>query len=263
MNTISTPKKNNGKKIEWTQQDDAEYNRLAVEMNEDIRFQFTLFTFGVTTTAAVLSLIVSAAIRNTANTQSVLPYGIYFLVPFVVLLPTSMMILNRARTRNRKASYIMVTLEYKRLRAEGINDKTSLDDVKKYPYLPWETALHIIERTNLERGSRVHLAPALLYMFISYFAIEMLCIALAVLTSIHSSQPVLYWLSGFFFIVLILVYVFRISALRRLTSTNSIQGYVENWLKYKYGDIDKSPRYLKEWINKHYKNKPLGKLRIN
>lgn len=247
----------------WTQQDDAEYNRLATEMNEDLRFQFTLFTFGITTTTAVLGLIATTIIRADDPSLSGFPFGIFFLVPLVVLLPTSLMILNRARTRNRKACYVMVVLEYKRLRAGGITDQTSLEEVKNLPFLPWETALHIIERSNSDRSARVHLAPAIRYMFSSYFTIEILCIVLAFYTLIRVTQMFPVWLAVILAIVVIPVYFFRIIALLKLTSGDSVQGYAEKWLIYKYNVRNKKPPvYLSEWINKHYKKKPRQSLRI-
>lgn len=254
MNSPGTSNEEKEKSLpSWTPQDDAEYNRLALEMNEDAKLQFTLFTFSITAATAVLGFLTRSMEGTNSTLSSGLPSGYLFLVPLVVLLPTSLMILNRARTRNRKAAYIVVSFDYKRLRSEGVTDQTPLDEVRQYPYLPWETALHILDRTNWEANRRVHLAPALKYMFISYFAIEIICIALAVYIS---RQAIWYMLVIMGLIVvssIIPVYWFRIKVLIRLTRDISIQGFVKQWLILKPDKIGGAPQYLQIWIEEFEK----------
>jgi len=233
----------------WTQQDDAEYNRLATEMNEDSKTQFTLFTFSITASTAILGFLTSTAVASNAILLPGLPHGSFFLVPLIVLLPTSMLILNRARTRNRKAAYIIVNFDYKRLCAEGITNQTSLEEVRRSTFLPWETALHILDRTNPKVNRYVHLAPSLKYMAICYFVVEILCAALALYMTRQDSLYTLIGLGMAIAFVVIPVYRYRIKALVELKGSISIQGYVEQWLKLKYGTVDNAPmKYLSQWI---------------
>jgi hypothetical protein len=236
----------------YTEHDDAEYHRLAAEMNEDARLQFTLFTFGITASTAVLGFLTSADISSISPLLSGLPPGSFFLTPLIVLIPTSLTILNRARTRNRKASYIMVNFDRKRLYAEEeINDKTSLEKVRKHPFLPWETALHILQRTNPKDSPhrRVHLAPSLKYMAICYCILEMLCVFLTFYASRKADLLVNGIMGGILAILLIFAYWSRGSTLIDLRKTISIQGYVKQWLNLKYGtDEETGPKYLFEWV---------------
>lgn len=232
----------------WTSQDDAEYNRLAVEMNEDGKLQFTLFTFGVTTSTAILGILSGTVINSNLTNIWGLPPGFFFLVPLMVLLPTSLVILNRARTRNRKAAYIVVYYDYKRLIHDcGITDETALEDVRKLPFLPWETALHILDRTNPQHNRPGHLAPALKYMAYCYYTIEILCVVLAIYTSL--SAPII--LQGILFFIAVgslgIVYKDRRHTLRELSKDLSIQGFVKAWLEIS-GRKANLPRYLQEWI---------------
>lgn len=232
----------------WTSQDDAEYNRLAVEMNEDGKLQFTLFTFGVTTSTAILGLLSRIAIETNATGIWGLPPGFFFLVPLMVLLPTSLVILNRARTRNRKAAYIVVYYDYKRLVHDcGITDDTSLEQVRKLPFIPWETALHILDRTNPQHNRPGHLAPALKYMAYCYYTIEILCVILAIYTSLSAPWVLQGILLIFATTSLLVVYRDRRSTLRMLNRELSIQGFVKAWLEIS-GRKGNLPRYLKEWI---------------
>lgn len=242
--------------VGWTQQDDAEYNRLAIEMNEDAKLQFTFFTFAITTTTAVLSILATKTSVPDLRSLSGLPPGLFFLTPLIILVPTSLLILNRARTRNRKAAYIIVSFEYKRLAAEGVTEQTSLGDVRQLPFIPWETALHILDRTNKNEDRRVHLAPAFKYMAYSYGSIEILCILLAVKSSwIELFQVPLYvqTILGIIAVLLIFSYVYRWRTLwTDLKSSISVQGYVEQWLKLKFhNDLNKAPRYLREWLEEY------------
>lgn len=232
----------------WTSQDDAEYNRLAVEMNEDGKLQFTLFTFGVTTSTAILGLLSRTAIGTNAINIWGLPPGFFFLVPLMVLLPTSLVILNRARTRNRKAAYIVVYYDYKRLIHDcGITNNTPLEEVRRLPFIPWETALHILDRTNPQHNRPGHLAPALKYMAYCYYTIEILCVILAIYTSLSAPLILQGILLMFAITSLLVVYRDRRNTLRMLSKELSIQGFVKAWLVIsgRKGDL---PRYLKEWI---------------
>jgi hypothetical protein len=259
MNAHTMPTSEDSGKLSpaWTRQDDAEYNRLSTEMTEDAKTQFTLFTFSITASTAVLGFLTSTALGAGSLGLLGLPPGAFFLVPLIVLLPTSWMILNRARTRNRKVGYIIICFDYKRLRAEGITDRTPLDEVRRYPFLPWETALHILERTNLSADPprQVHLARPLRYMTLSYFAIETLCIALAVYTSLQASWFV-FLILGLIVIGVLLLSYCRFKALMELKGRISIQGYVEQWLQLKFGKISGAPLYLQQWLEEYNRRKP-------
>lgn len=235
----------------WGTHDDAEYNRLAAEMNEDMKLQFKLFTFAITATTAVLGFLTSRTAGADSTLFSGLPLGTLFLTPLVLLLPTSLMVLNRARTRNRKAAYVVVALDYKRLRGEGVTDQTPLKEVRRLPVIPWETALHILDRTNRNENRRVHLAPSLKYMSISYFVIEILCVALAFYTSRQVGGSMLIYLALIVACLVFPVYGYRIRVLIGLKDEISVQGYVDNWLRYKFQESQDRPQYLREWIDEY------------
>lgn len=244
-----TPAKHKTALPVWTNQDDAEYNRLSIEMNEDAKLQFTFFTFGITASTAVLGFLTSSAVSVDSIPIPGLPVGAFFLVPLLILYPTSLLILNRARTRNRKAAYVITHLDYKRLRADGITDQTPLKAVREHPFLPWETALHVLERTNKRVHKNAHFPPALRYMYYCYFAIELLCIFLAFFTSSQTSTPTLWVMAGIIAVFTAPVYIVRIARVLMLKKELSIQGCVKRWLEYKFERYDKAPLYIREWIN--------------
>jgi len=221
----------------WSNQDDAEYNRLSTEMNEDAKLQFTFFTFGITASTAVLGFLTSSAV----NVNSIPIPG--------MLYPTSLLILNRARTRNRKAAYVITHLDYKRLRADGITDQTPLKAVREHPYLPWETALHIIERTNKRVHKNAHFPPALRYIYSCYFAIESICIFLAFFTSWQASKITLLAMGIAILVFTLPVYFIRVQRALLLKKQLSIQGCVKRWLEYKFEQYNNAPLYIREWIS--------------
>jgi hypothetical protein len=233
----------------WTTQDDAEYNRLSAEMNEDAKLQFTFFTFGITASTAVLGFLTSSAVNANAMPIPGLPTGVFFLVPLLVLYPTSLLIMNRARTRNRKAAYIITHLDYKRLMADGINDQTQLKAVREHPYLPWETALHILERTNKRVHKNAHFPPALRYMYACYSAIEFLCILLAIITSIQAPLISILAMLAVVIFFTIPVYVVRFQRAKLLRKELSIQGCVHRLLQYKFELYTDAPLYIRQWID--------------
>jgi hypothetical protein len=225
-------------------------------MNEDAKLQFTFFTFAITTTTAALSILATKSSVPDLRALSGLPPGLFFLIPLIILVPTSLLILNRARTRNRKAAYIIVSFEYKRLTAEGVTNYTPLEEVRQLPFLPWETALHILDRTNKNDDRRVHLAPAFKYMAYSYGSIETLCILLALKSSwfeILQLQLYVQLILGVMAVVLAYSYYYRSNVLfSDLKGSISVQGYVEQWLKLKFrNDLSKAPRYLREWLEEY------------
>lgn len=240
----------------WTSQDDAEYNRLSTEMNEDAKLQFTFFTFGITASTAVLGFLTSSAVSVSSIPLPGLPPGVFFLVPLVVLYPTSLLILNRARTRNRKAAYVITHLDYKRLQADGITAQTPLKTVREHPYLPWETALHILERTNRRVHRNAHFPPALQYIYSCYYAIEFLCILLAILTSLQASRLSLVLMLAMVTIFTIPVYIVRYQRARLLRKELSIQGCVKRWLEYKFEDYYDAPAYIRQWIDEFVDSEP-------
>ncbi len=230
--------------MEWTRQDAAECGRLVAEMSEDTRWQLQLFTFGVTAAALALSVLA----RGAPATETVVSPGLFWLGPLFVLVPASLMILNRARARNRKAAYMIVTLDYKRLLIEGVTDSTSLAEIRRRSDVPWETALHILERTNQETNTKPHLARALAYMTMSSLFSEILFISLAFLET-WSTNNILVVVVGFALVDASLIAT-RCLALRDLKRSTSIQGYVAHWLRLRYRNDHRSiPRYLSEWTD--------------
>ena len=202
-------------------------------MADDARWQIQLFTFALTATALILGV--------QAPNPMVVPSGLFFLSPLVVLIPSSLIILNRARTRNRKASYMMCYLDAKRLRIVGVDEQQdSLSQVRKRNDLPWETALHILER------NRPHIAPPLLYMGCSYVSLEATCIALSFAPSV---DPRVKLFNENVTAVYFVITGFRVRWLLRLGQGASIQGYVHRWLALRFGPNFKGcPKYLAEWI---------------
>lgn len=237
--------------VQWTQQDDAENNRLSSEMTDDTKLQFSLFTFGITTSTVVIGILASVAGTDKTLIFSNIPFGAFFLSPLIVLIPTSLVILNKARTRNRKAAYIIVNFDYKRLLSEGFTSSASLTEIRTYPFLPWETALHILQRTNPDKGKYVHLAPALKYMAVCYLVIEILCIFLGIYTSWQANPDLIIWIAIGGILIYLLITWHRATNLLQLKGKFSIQGYVEQWLDLK---STKKPAYLHEWI-KEFKNR--------
>jgi hypothetical protein len=170
-----------------------------------------------------------------------------FLSPLIVLVPTSLMILNRARTRNRKAAFMLVSLDYKRLCIAGVKTSETLKQVQSRDNLPWETHLHIVERWNSDKGP--HLAPALLYMVSCSVAMELLCIGLAFWIAWGNR-----WNRVGVAVVLLInlgLVAYRCRALWLLTGVNSIQGYAVAWLKRKYPNSDIQPLYLSEFVARY------------
>jgi hypothetical protein len=227
-------------------------------MNEDSKLQFTLFTFGITTSTVVLGFLTSPNSTGNLSVLPGIPTGFSFLVPLIVLIPTSLAILNRARTRNRKAAYIIVNFDYRRLRAEGVTDETPLAEVRQRPFLPWETALHILDRTNMSvsPSRRVHLGRILRYMAICYFVVEALCIFLSISTSRLGGSIMVLIMQILLALLILFAFFYRLNALAELTKTLSIQGYVENWLNLRYGNLERAPKYFREWIGEYHRQSP-------
>jgi len=231
----------------------AEYTRLADEMAEDAKWQLQLFTFAVTGSAAVLTLLsTQRSAEPGAITSALVPMGLFFLAPLVVVVPSSLMILNRARTRNRKAAFIVAYLDSRRLAEEPerpedkVDSVTTLAKVRESTTLPWETALQLLDRSNLTRNRRIHLGPALRYMFWGFFTIEALCLALTAV----SLQPQS-WISAWVLVVAVALFSalvgYRLALLRRLKREDSIQGFVRRWLELRTDRV-RWPTYLREWI---------------
>jgi hypothetical protein len=232
---------------QWSSEDEAECNRLATEMQEDARWQIQLFTFAVTATAVILGVIG----KIDSNVGDVIPAGLAFLSPLIVLIPTTLMILNRARTRNRKAAFMFSVLDCKRLRVSGVQHGDAFEEVKQRDDLPWETALHIIDRFDDKAGP--HLAPALRYMTICSFLMELLCMGLA-FWSLRQADPRVLLAVGAAALASLLLLSMRWRALAHLKGSKSIQGYAMGWLESR--NPNEVPRYLKEWVEVHKKFMP-------
>jgi hypothetical protein len=116
----------------------------------------------------------SAAIGTTVATSAI-PHGFFFLAPLIGVIPSSLMILNRARTRNRKPAFIVAYLDPARHSRGDAGTSPTLAAVRQMASLPWETALNVVQR-----GLRIHVAPALIHMFSGFFVIEILCLALGI-----------------------------------------------------------------------------------
>lgn len=244
--------------LKWEDPDAAECGRLVREMTEDATWQFRTFTFALTATGILLSVLGPILGGSTSHipelspaAQAALPQYLlpfFFLTPLVFLIPSSYIIMNRARTRNRKAAYMICVLDYKRLRIAGVGDGHSLDQVRRWQDVPWETALHLVhdDRRN------PHVAPALRYMAWTYFLTESICFLLA---GAMLTASVLWTRAVYLFAVLVTAEVYfvvhRLAILFSLRRDRSIQGHARSWLKVRFGESrEKWPVFFREWIQK-------------
>jgi hypothetical protein len=219
----------------WEEFDTIEYERLVSEMRDDARWQLQIFTFALTATA----LILGVRAPNASQLGAAIPGNLFPLAPLVILIPSSLIILNRARTRNRKAAYMLSYLEAKQLRIKGFAN-LSLETVRARPDLPWETALHLLDRKV------PHIPPALKYMVSCYIIIEWICVGL----SLYFSATLLArGVSTSFALFVIAASIFRLVLLYKLKGKRSIQGYSKQWLEHRHGkELENCPEYLKTWI---------------
>ena len=84
-----------------------EYRRLATEIIKDRELQFRLFWQSITVTAVIFSFCATIL-----DSELWLHYPIVILAPHLILIPTATIILNRARTVNRKSAYLMVVFDH-------------------------------------------------------------------------------------------------------------------------------------------------------
>jgi hypothetical protein len=129
--------------------------------------------------------------------------------------------------------------------------------VRQLDNLPWETALHILDRTQLHEKRGPHIPPALLYMMVSYTILETACALLALYTT-YSFNGLTFWL----LLLAVLgigstTYWFRFKLLRGLKHKLSIQGYAKRWFVAKFSDGTaeisptqdlRIPAYLRGWF---------------
>jgi hypothetical protein len=242
----------------WDNTDGKEFGRLVREMQTDATLQFQIFTFALSATAVILGVLAP----NPAKVGDNLPASaFFFLIPLIVLIPSSLMILNRARTRNRKSAYMICYLDAKRLRIGGVTDTASLADVRRRPDLPWETALHILMRTG--KTGLPHLPPALKYMGYCYLLAELVCLSPGAYFAISLKSPpseifmgagAAFWLS---------VAIYRTWALRQLKARASIQYFAKLWLVGRFGDtLVGCPQYFRDWIDETWHEKQPEQMRF-
>jgi len=84
----------------------AELSRLQEEIQRDRDLQFRVFWQAVTVTAVLFSLSVSVM-----KSDLVISFPFIFLVPHLILIPSTAIILNRARTGNRKNAYLLTRFD--------------------------------------------------------------------------------------------------------------------------------------------------------
>ncbi len=132
-----------------------EYRRLATEIIKDRELQFRLFWQSITVTAVIFSFCATIL-----DSELWLHYPIVILAPHLILIPTATIILNRARTVNRKSAYLMVVFDHY---ADSHN---------------WERDLSILRRMdNDEQPHRIpHRAATIRDMLTSLAMVELLCI---------------------------------------------------------------------------------------
>jgi hypothetical protein len=265
---------------QWTREDGAECSRLVQEMAADERFQFSLFTFGLTATAVILGVARASGHFETLH----IPRELVFLTPLIILVPSSALIVNRARSRNRKAAYMICYLDYKRLLASGVQDHLKLGEVRRRSEVPWETALNILDRSYdvhpLHRRRRVHLARAITWMMGSSMFVEMMCVGLFFasaggLLDVSKGGRTDYHVGDYIIFASVAVVVAELPLLAvrvyrtlLLEGRDSIQEYVVRWLELRYGPgwasdrhsgrRNDGPLYLAEWIHEwSQQRKPL------
>ncbi|MBI5504846.1 MAG: hypothetical protein HY899_08575 [Deltaproteobacteria bacterium] len=238
------------KPMKWEREDGAECMRLVGETAEDVHWQLQLFTSGIT--APALALCVLA--RGTPATGTVVSPGLFYLVPLLVLVSSSLVILNRARARNRKAAFV-IGLDYKRLSVAGVAvDTTPLTEACRRSDVPWETALHLLECTHVETQPRPHLPRALVYVTFASFFAEILLISLVVVEPLPR-KALLILVAGVAALDVALI-VYRSMAVFDLRGLTSIQGCAALRLRFPKRGPTRLPEYLVEWTDEC---EPLGR----
>lgn len=228
----------------WSTAHTTEYSRLATEMAEDAKWQLHLFTFGVTSAPVILTVLKGWLDSQIPSESLPVPAGWFFLAPLVVLVPTSFIILNRARTRNRKAAFIVTLMDPIRLADAGVGNHHRLQEVLRRGDLPWETALLFFERASPTSKRKTHFPPAVLTMLLSYFAIETVSwwLAYASVRTVIDAKTMVGML-----LVAVLLLGSRTWWFWRLRSAQSIQAYVVKWLEKGPALGFPWPQYLLDW----------------
>ncbi|MCG8470185.1 MAG: hypothetical protein MJB57_18570 [Gemmatimonadetes bacterium] len=208
-------------------------DRLSREMDTDTRIQFGTARFSITAAAILLGAVIAWSQRAPGSSSAIL-----FLLPVAILLPASLTILNRARTRNRKAAYVIAILDTHRLRLQGDGDLHG--DSLHRRLIPWETALHLAFRKT------PHSSGAIRNSLCATQLLEFACVYLAGWqliappevnggTSVRAAgfaHPAAF--VALFVIVIVGFWIRRVILYRRLKYDDSIQEYTKLWLKRAY-----------------------------
>lgn len=199
----------------------AEYQRLSEEIQRDRDLQFTVFWQSLAVTALLLSVF--------AGTLSLIAWSripFVVLAPHIILIPACAIILNRARTANRKSGYVIVAFT-------SHNDNNTNSRMRN-----WEHDLSVFrsKENSQDNDTPPHRATTILHMLISATVMEILClvafIALMIFPddtdSLTSSigELMLAW-------IYLLFYSYMLSARTKAyfctRYADSIQGYAKRW----------------------------------
>ena len=224
----------------------ADLDRLINEIQKDRDLQFRIFWQTLTITAILFSLAL-----NMMESKLGINFPFIFLAPHLILLPSTAIILNRARTANRKSGYIIVTF----------------GEIAYFSN--WEKDLSIL------RGKVPHRAATIRSMLITITIMELVCLLLFftfMFTTAKNSPTTYAHLLPLFCCLYFIFYCLLIS--KRFRSffctryKTSIQGFATIWADVKKLDIKKIENFPKwdadEWIDTRdnevkvwKKNKPL------
>ncbi len=191
----------------------AEHARITEEILKDRELQFKLFWQSIAVTVAVFSLCV-----NLFHEEYWIRFPFMILAPHLILIPTATIILNRARTANRKSGYLLVAFSQY---SDSIN---------------WEKHLSVLRNHS---GNPPHRAATIRSMLISITFLEIVALIIYLITLFVGTLRESPDLSFITWVLIIagLVYMgfygyFLVSRYQSYFCTKyatSIQGYATKW----------------------------------
>lgn len=199
----------------------AEHTRLVDEIQKDRELQFRIFWQALTITAVMFSISV-----NIMDSEIGLNFPFLLLAPHLILVPSTAIILNRARTANRKNGYIL----------------TVFDQVSDFSN--WEKDLSRL------RGEIPHRPATLKSMLLTVTTFEIVCLLLffAFLFALSKNTTAFYGdILPFISCVYLIIYSLLISKRFRsyfcIRYETSIQGYATQWAKTLGLNVENDPNF--------------------
>ncbi len=223
---------------DMTEFEKLEYERLSSEIIKDRELQFRLFWQSITVTAVIFSFCASIF---QPDFWAKFPFII--LSPHLILIPTATIILNRAKTANRKSGYIMAA--YNKF-AKQFN---------------WERDLSMLRRIDKETGKSKppHRAATIKNMLMAISSLEIICMLIFLIFLMlqpEHTRDNFWWSVAFLGVVYSIFYThvlaIRIRAFFCTRYMESIQGYATNWIEILKLD-DSAMKDIGYWDEKHWK----------